>query len=129
MADPEPSPDDLQEAHQQALRRRRTATLGGYGRITRSDPDELQAARRRGGETRARQLRGDSSWGRRMAEQRLLKAESTGRTPPLTARMCELEARLFIVEEALGLVSTRHNTGGSGGRVQVQAASATEVNR
>jgi hypothetical protein len=55
------------------LRRRRAASIAGFARVSQADREELATTRQRGAAVRGAQLRGDSDWGRRMAEARRLK--------------------------------------------------------
>ena len=78
------------------LRRRRAASIAGFARVEKADPDELAAARQRGGETRGAQLQGDSDWGRRMAEAKRLKRY--GPRPTTEQRLTVLERRMAALE-------------------------------
>jgi len=83
------------------LRRRRAASIGGFARVAQAEPAELAATRQRGGETRGDQLRGDSSWGRRMAEAKRLKRY--GSQPTTDQRISALERRLVRLEAFLAV--------------------------
>ena len=97
----------------QEARRRRAASIAGYARAAQPSAAE---ARQRGAETRGRQLIGDSSWGRRMAEAKHLKRY--GPSPTLGPRVTALEQRLAELER--GQVSTNgHDT-----EVAIPAATA-----
>jgi hypothetical protein len=82
-----------------SLRRLRAAAIAGYARAQTADPDEIAQARRRGGAVRGAQLRGDSAWGRRMAEARRLKRYGAT-MPSAHARIDALERRVERLEEA-----------------------------
>ena len=85
-------------------------------RAREGDPDQLDAMRRRGGETRGAQLRGDASWGRRMAEARRLKRYG----PHLTTdqRIDALEQRLALLETSMTDKVARRANGGPPKEVQ-----------
>ncbi len=77
-------------------RRRRAASLGGYARMAQGAPLQLDEMRRKAGATRGAQLRGDSEWGRRMAEARRLKRYGPGLTTE--QRLRDLERRMLALE-------------------------------
>ena len=83
--------------HNKRLSRRQVASLGGYARNAKADPDEIAATRARGGATRAAQLRGRSDWGKRMAEAKRLKRY--GPPPTNDERFAALEARISQLEK------------------------------
>lgn len=63
----------------------------------RAAQPSAQAARRKGGATRAAQLRGDRAWGAMMAERRRLKRR--GPPPTTSRRLDSLEAELRALQE------------------------------
>jgi hypothetical protein len=80
------------------LRRRRAAAIAGFARVSQADPSEIADARKRGGAIRGAQLRGDSAWGKRMAEARRLKKYGSY-LPTTRQQLSELEKRLERLEE------------------------------
>ena len=80
-----------------SLRRRRAASIAGYAR---AEQPSAADARQRGAETRGDQLRGDSDWGRRMADLRRLKRY--GPAPSTEDRIATLEKRLARLEVVNG---------------------------
>ena len=82
------------------LSRRRSATIAGYARVAQADPTELAEARQRGAAARGAQLRGDSSWGKRMSEARRLKRYGAV-MPSTPQRINDLERRIKRLEAVL----------------------------
>jgi hypothetical protein len=81
------------------LRRHRAAVIGGVARVELADPEEIAEARRRGGEVRGAQLRGDSQWGRNLAAIKRLRRygvvdRAARESTDLLERIARLEAAL-----------------------------------